>query len=64
MPVSPKKYTNVLQTPITDIQSRTLSKLRARNIKIPQFVREAIAEKIQREAEELRVKEDVVKCPF
>ena len=64
MPVAPKKYTKVLQTPITDIQWNTLGKLKSRNIKVPQFVREAIAEKISREASELREKPKEGYCPF
>ena len=64
MPVAPLKYTKTIQTPITDIQYQTLQKLKNRNIKVPQFIREAIKEKIQREASELIVKpiEDI--CPF
>ena len=64
MPVAPIKYTKTLQTPITEIQHETLQKLKNRNIKVPHFVREAIREKIQREASELIVKpiEDI--CPF
>ena len=63
MPVSPIKYTKVLQTPVTDIQWATLTKLKQRNIKVPQFVREAISEKINREASEL-VYPDKYSCPF
>ena len=65
MPVAPVKYTKTLQTPVTDIQWQTLQVLKSRNIKVPQFIREAIKEKINREAAELRVKpEEQEKCPF
>lgn len=64
MPVAPLKYTKVLQTPITDVQYKTLTKLKSRGVKIPQFVREAIKEKIDREAAELRPKPKKVYCPF
>lgn len=64
MPVAPLKYTKVLQTPITQVQWSTLKKLKGRNIKVPQFIREAIKEKIDREAVELREKPKKVDCPF
>ena len=64
MPVAPVKYTKTLQTPVTDIQWQTLQKLKIRNIKVPQFVREAIKEKIQREASELIIKPKKDYCPF
>ena len=64
MPVAPKKYTKILQTPISKIQFETLQKLKGKNIKIPNFVREAIREKINLEYSELRFKHKEVKCPF
>ena len=48
---------------ITETQWNTLSKLRQRKIKIGQFVRDAIAEKIKREANELTIKPKQI-CPF
>ena len=48
---------------ITEIQWNTLGKLRSRKIKIGQFVRDAIAEKINREASELAIKQKET-CPF
>ena len=48
---------------ITEIQWNTLGKLRQRKIKIGQFVRDAIAEKINREASELAIKQKET-CPF
>ncbi len=64
MPVAPKKYTKTIQTPVTEKQWSTLRKLKERNIKVPQFVREAIKEKINREASELRPKPKKEYCPF
>ena len=64
MPVAPLKYTKTLNVKITDVQFKTLSKLRSRNVKVPNFVREAIAEKIKREANELREKPKTVYCQF
>ena len=48
---------------ITEIQWNTLEKLRARKIKIGQFVRDAIAEKINRVASELTIKPKQI-CHF
>jgi hypothetical protein len=66
MPKTPLKYTKVIQTPITDIQDQTLKKLKSYNVKIPQFVREAISEKIKREANHLIPKKtnEIEYCPF
>lgn len=64
MPVVPKKYTKTVQVMVTDTQYNTLMKLKSRNIKVPQFIREAIAEKINREAEELKEKPKESYCPW
>lgn len=48
---------------ISKTQKETLNKLRARKIKIGQFVRDAIAEKINREASELAIKPKQI-CHF
>jgi len=48
---------------ITEIQWSTLGKLRERKIKIGKFVRDAISEKIKREASELTIKQKQI-CPF
>jgi hypothetical protein len=57
------KYTELLQVKITITQAATLDKLRQRNIRVGDFVREAIAEKIQRDYPKLQVKEKS-SCPF
>ena len=64
MPSSPIKYTKTIQVMISDIQSETLKKMKCRNVKIPQFIRDAIKEKIIRDYNELRPKEEKVDCPF
>jgi len=64
MPVAPLKYTKTLNIKITKVQSETLLKLKSRNIKVSNFVREAIKEKLQREAEELKLKPKKEYCPF
>lgn len=60
----PLQYTEVYTLKITKTQAETLVKLRDRNIKIANFVRKAIQEKINREYEELKPKPPKIKCPF
>ena len=49
-------YTEVFTLKISSTQKRTLEKLKSRNIKVSSFVRKAIAEKINREYENLKEK--------
>ena len=49
-------YTEVFTLKITSTQKRTLEKLKYRNIKVSDFVRKAIYEKIQRDYAELQDK--------
>lgn len=65
MPVAPVKYTKTIQVMVTEIQAKTLAKMKERNVKIPQFIRESIKEKIQRDYSELKPKgEQEDYCPF
>ena len=57
-------YTEVFTLKITSTQKRTLEKLKSRNIKISDFVRKAIAEKINRDYVELQDKPKKEYCPF
>ena len=57
-------YTEVITLKITNIQKKTLSKLRSRNIKVSHFIRQAIKEKIERDASELIDKSKKEYCPF
>ena len=45
-------------------QKQTLEKLKSRNINVSYFVRKAIAEKINREYENLKEKPKKEYCPF
>ena len=58
------RYTEKVTIKISKTQKQTLDKLRTRNIKVAQFIRDAIKEKINREAEELKPKPKKIKCPF
>ena len=57
-------YTEVFTLKITSTQKRTLEKLKSRNIKVSDFVRKAIAEKIKRDYSELQDKPKKEYCPF
>ena len=57
-------YTEVFTLKISSTQKRTLEKLKSRNIKVSSFVRKAIAEKINREYENLKEKPKKEYCPF
>ena len=57
-------YTEVFTLKISKSQKTTLEKLRDRNIKVSSFVRNAIAEKIKRDYQDLIIKPPEEKCPF
>lgn len=57
-------YTEVITLKVSKIQKETLDKLRSRNIRVSDFIRKAIAEKIRRDAKELENKPKKEKCPF
>lgn len=59
-----ERYTEVTTIKLSKIQKQTLYKLRSRNIRVSQFIREAISEKLKRDAAELIVKPPVVFIPF
>ena len=60
----PLKYTKVKVLKITEIQHQTLEKLRNRRVNVAQFIRDAISEKIKRDASELIDKSKIEYCPF
>jgi hypothetical protein len=64
MPVKPQIYTEVEVIKLTKTQKETLIKLRKYNVNKSQFIREAIAEKIQREGYEIKQKAKKNDCPF
>ena len=58
------RYTKVITVKITPIQKQTLNKLADRNIRVSNFIREAIKEKIQREASHLKQPQPDPDVPF
>jgi monoamine oxidase len=59
-----KQYTEVITIKITPTQKATLGKLKQRNIRVTDFIRKAISEKIKRDAKELEVKSKKEYRPF
>ena len=57
-------YTEVFTLKISSTQKRTLEKLKSRNIKVSDFVRKAISEKIKSDYAELQDKPKKEYCPF
>ncbi len=57
-------YTEVFTLKISSTQKRTLEKLKSRNIKVSDFVRNAIKEKIERDYKELIEEPEKIKMPF
>ncbi len=57
-------YTEKISIKVSKIQKQTLEKLKLRKIKVSEFIRKAIAEKIKRDAKELEVKPKKEYCPF
>ena len=49
---------------ITETQDATLKKMKYYKIDVGKFIRDAIAEKIKREYENLIPKKEEIKCPF
>ena len=59
-----EQYTEVTTIKLSKIQKQTLVKLRDRNIRVSQFIRDAIAEKIIRDASELIIKPKKIYISF
>lgn len=57
-------YTEVFTLKISKVQKQTLDKLKQRDFKVSDFVRKAIAEKIQRDYKDLQPKIKKEYCPF
>lgn len=58
------KYTKVKVIKITEVQDSTLKKIDSYGINVAQFIRDAIAEKIKREHNNLFPKPQKEYCPF
>jgi hypothetical protein len=59
----PIKYTKSKVVKLTDVQYNTLKKLENYNVRVCDFVRDAIAEKLEREKHEI-LKPKAEYCPF
>ena len=59
-----KSYTKNITINVSEVQFETLEKIRANNIKVGNFIRQAIQEKIKREYQQLILKPKKSDCPF
>ena len=59
-----KKYTQTKVIRISEMQLKTLQKMKSLNIDVGDFIRTAIAEKIKRDYKELILKPKKADCPF
>lgn len=59
-----QKYTKVKVIRISEIQLKTLQKMKSYNVDVGQFIRDAIATKIKLEYQELIPKPKKEYCPF
>jgi len=59
-----KSYTKNITINVSEVQYQTLEKIRLNNVKVGNFIREAIQEKIKREYQELILKPKKSECPF
>ena len=60
----PIKYTRSKVVKITEVQYQTLKKLEKYNVRVCDFIRDAIAEKLQREKIEIVKPKEKNICPF
>lgn len=56
-------YTEVITLKITPLQKRTLNKLKSKNYKVADFIRQAIKEKLEKDKHEI-LKPKAEYCPF
>lgn len=59
-----KLYTKVKVIRISEMQLKTLQKMKSYNVDVGNFIREAIHEKIKKEYKELILKPKKSDCPF
>ena len=59
-----KQYTKTKVIRISETQLNTLQKMKSYKVNVGKFIREAIAEKIQREYKDLLPKPKKEYCPF
>lgn len=60
----PIKYTKSKVVKLTEVQYQTLKKLEKYNVRVCDFIRDSISEKLKREKIEILKPKGVNKCPF
>jgi len=59
-----KQYTIRQAIMISDIQSKSLGKLKQYDVNVSQFIRQSIKEKLQRDWKQIKERKDKIKIPF
>ena len=59
----PMIYTEIITLKITPLQKKTLDKLKSKNYKVAEFIRQSIKEKLERDNHEI-LKPKGEYCPF
>jgi len=59
----PTIYTEIVTLKITALQKETLNKLKSKNYKVAEFIRQSIKEKLERDKHEI-LKQSKEYCPF
>jgi hypothetical protein len=62
--IKPKTYTISKTIKLTEVQAKTLLILKKHGVNVQDFIREAIKEKINKEWQNIKIKENVNKAPF
>ena len=60
----PIKYTKSKVVKLTEVQFQALKKLENYNVRVCDFIRDSISEKLQREKIQIVKPKEVNKCPF
>jgi hypothetical protein len=59
----PTIYTEIVTLKVTPLQKKTLDKLKSKNYKVSEFIRQSIKEKLERDKHEI-LKPKAEYCPF
>lgn len=64
MAIKPYKYTVTYKLMITEVQAKSLAKLKDYDVNIAQFIRDAIREKIAKDWPKIKESKQGIRLPF
>lgn len=62
--IKPKTYSISKTIKLTEVQAKSLLIFKKNGVNVQDFIREAVKEKINREWQQIKIKENVNKAPF